>query len=156
MTMNEELDKINQWLLANELVLNVNKSKYILLHHRQKNIDDSQITNIVMNGTPILSVNKFNFLGFILDEHLTWKDHINKIANKISRTNGILCRIKKTVPIYTLKLICNSLTFSHLNYGQLLWGSANSCLPKLRKKSIRTISNAKYNAHTDPLFKNLP
>ena len=108
-----------------------------------------------MNGTSISRVSNFNFLGFILDENLSWKEHVNKIANKISITNGILCRIKRSVPIFTLRLIYNSLIFSHLNYGQLLWGCNITRLNKLQKKSIRIICNAKYNAHTDPLFKEL-
>ena len=63
--------------------------------------------------------------------------------------------LKKPVPIYTLRLIYNSLILSHLNYGQLIWGSNNSRLTKLQKKSVRIICNTKYNAHTDPLFNHL-
>ena len=47
----------------------------------------------------------------------------------------------------------------HISYGMLAWGKANqSTLQKtltLHKKAIRTICKAKYNSHTEPLFKKL-
>ena len=47
----------------------------------------------------------------------------------------------------------SSLITPYLNYGILTWGTQSSKLCKLQKKAVRIISNSKYNAHTDPLFK---
>ena len=44
---------------------------------------------------------------------------------------------------------------SHLRYCILAWGSDPNRIAKLQKKAIRTISNAKYNAHNEPLLKKL-
>ncbi len=38
-------------------------------------------------------VTEFNVLGLTLDEHLTWKCHINKLSSKISQCMGILNRL---------------------------------------------------------------
>ena len=43
----------------------------------------------------------------------------------------------------------------HLLYCILTWGFNSSRLIKMQKKVIRIICGAKYNAHTDPLFKSL-
>jgi len=47
---------------------------------------------------------------------------------------------------------------SHINYGLSIWGSM--CYKRdlnrvkiQQKKAVRTVGNAKFNAHTDPLFK---
>ena len=50
-------------------------------------------------------------------------------------------------------MLYNSLILPHLNYGILAWGAIPGRLVKLQKWAIRTISNSKYNAHTEPLFK---
>ena len=47
---------------------------------------------------------------------------VNKIANKISRSIGILNKLKRCLPQDTLYLLYNSLVLSHLNYGILAWG----------------------------------
>ena len=65
---------------------------------------------------------KINYLGIQLKEHLTWKNHVNKIANKISRSIGILNKLKRCLPQDTLDRLYNSLVLSHLNYGILAWG----------------------------------
>jgi hypothetical protein len=44
---------------------------------------------------------------------------------------------------------------SHLNYCILAWGYESTRVSKLQKKAMRVISISKYNAHTEPLFKNL-
>ena len=97
----------------------------------------------------------FNFLGVIIDEHLNWNDHINKVATTISRYIGILCRLKHFMPLYTLRTPYNSLILPHLTYGILIWGSNLSRLFKLQKRAVRTITNSSYNAHTEPIFKSL-
>lgn len=42
-----------------------------------------------------------------------------------------------------------------MNYGILVWESQHQTLFKLQKKAVRIISCAKYNAHTEPIFKRL-
>ena len=56
-----------------------------------------------------------------------------------------------------LKSLYYALFHSHLIYGIQIWGSAANKyvneIVLLQKKAIRIISNAKYNSHTEPLFK---
>ena len=95
------------------------------------------------------------FLDITLDESLTWKNHIDLIKNKISKTIGVFYRLAKIFPEEILVTLCNSFIASHLNYGILAWGIAATRLEKLQKKAIRLIRNSKYIAHTNPLFKRL-
>ncbi len=43
-------------------------------------------------------VQVFNFLGLTINEHLNRKDHRDKISNKISKTMGILNKLKHFIP----------------------------------------------------------
>ncbi len=46
---------------------------------------------------------------------------LNKISNRISKSMGILNKLKRFIPIKTKILIYNSLVLSHLNFGILAW-----------------------------------
>ena len=96
-----------------------------------------------------------NFLGLTINEHLKWNDHLNKITSKISRSTGMLNKLKHIFPCDTLKLLYNSLILPQINYCILMWGHAPKQINKLQKKSVRIISKSKYNAHTEPILKNL-
>ncbi len=74
--LNKELSMINDWLKVNKLSLNVKKSKYMIFHTQKKNV---QSLTLKIDNVVIERVAEFNFLGLTLDEHLTWKCHINKI-----------------------------------------------------------------------------
>ena len=90
-----------------------------------------------------------------MDEDLTWIPHTDHIANKISKSNGVLRRLKHTIPRHILKIIYFSLINSHLNYGILLWGFNLDRIENLQKKAIRIITHSYTLAHTSNLFKQL-
>ena len=87
----QELSQINDWFLANKLSLNVEKTKYMFFHKRieQENIV-LKLPLLQLNSNIIKKENSLKFLGVILDEHLTWKKHIQLIENKVSKNVGVL------------------------------------------------------------------
>ena len=93
------------------------------------------------------------FLFFRVGDNLEWKNHVQKIANKCSKTTGILNKLKHILPASISLMLYNSLLLPQLNYCILAWGHNCKRLIKLQKKALRIISISKYNAHTDPLFK---
>ena len=86
---------------------------------------------------------------------MTWNPHINKIASKLSCAIGIFRRMKRFLPLFILKTLYSSLFLSYVNYGILLWGSNMKRIVKLQKFAVRSITNSKYRAHTEPIFKRL-
>ncbi len=125
----------------------------MIFHTKKKNV---QSLILKIDDIIIERVAKFIFLGLTIDKHLmTWKCHINKISNTISQCMGILNRLKRFLPIETKILIYNSLVVSHLNCGLLIWGFKCEKITKLQKNIVRILSLSTYNAHTEPLFKQL-
>ncbi len=150
--LNTELAHVSDWLKCNMLSLNVQKSKYMIFHKPQKKVP---LLHLIMNDTVIEQVPNFDFLGLMLNENLNWKNHIDKIANKISRSIGILNRQKYFLPLQSRLHIYSSLILSHINFGILSWGYQCERIIKLQKKAVRIISLSKYNAHTEPILKDL-
>ena len=94
--INLELSKISDWLAVNKLSLNVDKTKFMIFHNHQKVIPTHDIPCLVINNTVVERVTEFNFLGLTINEFMNWSSHSSKIANKISRTLGIMNRLKDT------------------------------------------------------------
>ena len=63
--------------------------------------------------------------------------------------------MKRFLPQNILRTLYCSLILSRITYCILVWGFDMDNVIKVQKKSIRTITCSKYNAHTEPLFKNL-
>ena len=101
-TLNQEPHKVYKWLLANELKLNVAKTKNTIFRKRNKNTNPIYIN---INSNVIEHVHQFNFLGLHLNSRLTWNTHIEEISKKIFRTIGVLKNLQLIVPKYTIKHI---------------------------------------------------
>ena len=152
--LNRELSLVYEWLLLNKLSLNVKKTKFMLFHPYQKDVSNL-VPVLKINQNEIEKVDKFDFLGVTLDEHVNWKAHTDKLATRLSKYSGILNKLKNYLPPYILRTLYCSLVQSHLNYAILTWGYSCNRLEKLQKRLIRIITWSKYNAHTKPLLKQL-
>ena len=74
------------------------------------------VPRLKLADTEIEVVNQFNFLGITLDNHLNWNAHIiNKLFGNISRTTGVLNKIKLFLPSRILKTIYSSIINCQLN-----------------------------------------
>ena len=152
--INPEIRKVSRWLSINKLSINSGKTKYILFHAKNKDLTRC-IPTIIVQGNIVKRVQNFNFLGIVFNENMSWKTHLDKLSNKLSRTAGVLNRIKRTVPLHIMRTLYHSMAQSYLNLGILAWGFENLRINKIQKKLIRIVACAKYNAHTEPLFKAL-
>ena len=131
--INNELNKIFEWLCVNKLSLNVKKTQFMIFHSTKRSIQKKP--DLFINNIPIEHTDEFNFLGITINSVLDWKPHINKISIKISRAIGIMNKLKKILPSYILKTIYDSLIQCHINYGILAWGYYTNNIFKLQKKS---------------------
>ena len=85
--LNQEITKVYSWLLSNKLMLNAAKSKFMIFFTVLKVVPRLSLT---IAGNPTEQVNDFNFLGITLNQNITWKPHMTKMAIKIARVIGVL------------------------------------------------------------------
>ena len=125
----------------------------MLFHPRQKDV--SHITlEPTLNGEKIEQVDSFNHLGVVIDTHISWKYHTEILSNKISKYCGVLSRLNNYL-LFILRTLYFSMMHSHLSYSLLTWGFDSNLIVKLQKRCDRIITRSKYNAHTQPLMKQL-
>ena len=70
----------------------------------------------------------------MLDENISWKEHIKTVENRLSKNIGLLSKSKQLVHIEYLKSIYFSYIYSYLNYANIAWASTNAT--KLKKHII--------------------
>ena len=145
--MENELTKISKWLKANKLIANSKKTKYIIFRTRNKPYYPT-VHNLSFNHNVIEETNVTKFLGVYLDCNLNFVHHIDYIAKKISKTVGVITKLKHFLPISTLLTIYKSLLLPHINYAITSWGSANIThldrLLKFQKKALRAACKTHY------------
>ena len=99
--VNHDLSLLSNWLRSNKISLNVNKTEIILFRSMQKGIIHKKL-NFRLSGQKITPTNSVRYLGVVLDEHLTWDNHIKTLLPKLSRAVGALAKIRHYVPPQTL------------------------------------------------------
>ena len=64
-------------------------------------------------------------------------------------------RLKQYLFYSVMKLMYDSLILSYLQFGITNWGFEWERISKLQKRTLRIMTNSRYNAHMEPLFKKL-
>ena len=79
--MSTELLNINQWFCANRFSFNIAKTNSMLFRSRHK-FKDYHTLNLTQNDKMVQQVDELKYLGMILDTHLSFKQHIDKIISQ--------------------------------------------------------------------------
>ena len=97
-------------------------------------------------------------LGDLKDENLSWRKHIVTVASKISKTTGMLSKLRHFIPSSVLVNIYNALITAYLTYGLVSWGNAcKTYLDKIRvlqKRALLLIYSANRQDRAIPLLLN--
>ena len=159
-TVNQELCKLFDWLTANKLTLNIKQTNVVIFRPAQRKL--TYHPKIMMfdndgNKNVALECKEFvRYLGIIIDNNLSWKHHVDHVAIKMSRTVGLICKLRYFLPRHTLLTIYRSLVAPYLTYGLTAWGQAYKLhlekLLKLQKRALHFIYFSERNQCAIPLF----
>jgi len=98
-----------------------------------------------MDRSVLKQVDSLKFLGVTIDQHLTWKSHIQYICKKIRTSTGLIYHVSSFLPQKILIHLYYALINSNLSYCIESWGNALptniQMLKKIQNKVIRTIFN---------------
>ena len=147
-TVTNELCKIHEWLCANRLSFDTDKTNFVLFHISQKRIADS--FSLRLNDKEISRKQYIKYLGVLIDSHLNWKERIHNLSKKLSKSVGFLCKLRHHVSSQTLTQLYYALVYPFLGYSCIL---PVSCPAKENRPY--PLSFAKFDAHTNPLFARL-
>jgi len=105
------------------------------------------------------NINSTKFLGLIIDNSLSWKDHITAITYKLNKACYAIRLLKPFLTTNTLRMIYFSYAHSVLSYGIIFWGNSHAhhtnSIFKIQKRIIRIITNSSSRDTCRHLFKHL-
>ena len=119
-----------------KLSLNVAKTEFMVIGSRQKLLAESHNEiNIKLEDQVISKVDHAKSLGLIIDNRLSWSNHVNELCKKVTSAIGALRRIR---PLFicqsTAVLVYTSLIQPHFDYCSLVWdGLSDQLSDKLQK-----------------------
>jgi hypothetical protein len=171
-SVNIEFQKIVEYFRSNKMLLHAKKTKFMIFNHtgaenvkiyiNNNNNAMSQNIELVSELEQISSKSEtptIKFLGINFDENLNFKFHLKTIVSKISQALFAIKQAKNHLTAPAMLTLYYALIHCHLIYGINIWGCAAQSVLKTeaikQKQAIRIISNAKYNSHTEPIFKML-
>ena len=74
----------------------------------------------------------------IINQHLTWHDHIEQLQSKIAKRLGVLKRIKHLLPDNARRIYVSTMVISILEYASIVLGDKND---KVLMDSIQVLQN---------------
>ena len=113
--VNKELKNLHLWLSVNRLALNIEKTNFVIFHPFNKPLKYN--VTIKIHKKAITEKQSIKYLGILIDSTLSWKDHITNLSKKLSRSIGILYKLRPFVNLKIMKNVYHALFYSHLVYS---------------------------------------
>ena len=114
------------------------------------------LPKLFINNQVIKRQSSIKFLGILLDENLSLKEHLKLTENKIAKNIGLIYKAKPYLNKDSLLALYFSYIHSYINYANLVWGSTNrTYLRKInsqQKHALRLIHNKNRFYHSKELF----
>lgn len=146
-TLNEDLATVRDWCETNQMVINVEKTKYMLIApKRQKlvpNIDAPVLRDIAIKKT-----DKTRLLGFTITADLAWRSMIQQLHRKARTNVSLLRHLRHLIDNTTARTFYSQHILPYLTQGLTLWGNLESkksynTLYLVQKSALRCINNVK-------------
>ena len=139
--VNLDMKNLTDWLNANKISLNVQKTELVIFKHQRKKIDNE--VKIKLSRTRLYPTDSVIYLGIRIDENLNWKHHVSDNAIKLNIANALLFKVRRFPNVNTLKTIYYTIFDSYISYANVVWAQNANVVNRvsiLQKKTLRIIS----------------
>ena len=136
--------KVCKWFKINKLSLNTLKTEFMLIGTSQhlNQLDQNPESTpyaIVIDQKEVRRVKCVKYLGMIVDDKLTWSQHVDYISSKITRNGAILKHISHCTLKESLLLLYHTLIELYFKYCSIVWGQCSETL----RDELQTLQNLK-------------
>nr|CAI5825683.1 unnamed protein product [Callosobruchus analis] len=109
---NEVFKSSKEWFTRNSLVINADKTNGVLFKTNRANIHEPEYLNI--GDTHVKLTKTVKFLGLIVDNTLSWSDHVESIQKRLSSSIKSLRVLKRYTDNDTIKSVYHATVESHI------------------------------------------
>ena len=161
--LNSDLLKLQDWLHANKLSLNVVKTQSLIIvsgpNIRTIDSQSDAQPSFSIGDQEIEMIANEKYLDVQVDSQLNWDKHVDTIKTKAYRALGLIKYSKKYLPPDVLNKMCRGIVEPQLSYCCSVWGccseSKKNFLQKIQNRVARIVTNSPYDASAAPLIQNL-
>lgn len=151
--INQDVNSIYEYSLANELSLSLPKSKVLILgsNARIRELDLRNLPAILVGGVPLPYVSEHRNLGLVIPSSLSWKRHVACISRDV---HGLLHKLKyhrNSLPTDVRAKLISTLIFPRLDYCSIVFCNLPSTLDcklqRLVNSCIRFVFDLRRDSH---------
>ena len=135
--LNTDFNRLCEWFIENKLSIHYGEDKTKCILFRQKNCPPKTM-DIRRGENNIKQYKTVEYLGVLLDEHLSGESMAIKVIDKINQKIKFLYRQSRYLSPSLRRLLCNSLIQPHFDFGCCSWFPN---LPASLKKRLQTSQN---------------
>ena len=140
--LTSDLGLVSLWLRDNSLFLHKDKTESVLFGTGARLANVSSF-DVSINGHLIKRKMHFTYLGVVLDETLSFNEHVKHVLSKAGKRLGMLGRIRDNLSMNTANTIYKSFILPVLDYCDTVWtccGKVNSdLLERLHRRAARIV-----------------
>uniref|UniRef100_A0AAG5DGZ9 Reverse transcriptase domain-containing protein n=1 Tax=Anopheles atroparvus TaxID=41427 RepID=A0AAG5DGZ9_ANOAO len=117
------VDAVNNWMVAHQLQIAPAKTEIVMVSNKKK---DYKNIPVFVNGTRLTSSADIRYLGVRIHDRLSWRPHVEFIANKATKVAYALVRLMKnhSGPKCAKRRLLASVVDSVLRYAAPVWHDA--------------------------------
>lgn len=150
-----DLNNIYLWSSKWKLTFKPSKTREVIFC-KNEHRDHPKLS---LNNDEIIRVHCHTHLGVVLDESLSWKEHICYVREKSDRMLNPLSALKYKVSSKHLELMYKSFVLSVLEYGSIFYDSAADCylegLDRVHYRAALIVAGTIQGTSATKLFKTL-
>ena len=91
--LNTDLKHLDNWLNANRISLNIEKTEMVIFKYKQKKFEDN--LKIKFCGKRLYPTESVKYRGVKIDKNLSWQYHVSDLSINANRTNNHLFKMRK-------------------------------------------------------------
>ena len=115
--LQKDLDSLTMWSHKWQMFFNPRKCEFLRITNKKNFISFTYH----INDCSIQEVTHAKYLGVVLDQHLSWNDHIKKTANKATKVIGFLQRNLYQCPPLVKSNIYKAMVRPIMEYSSTIW-----------------------------------
>uniref|UniRef100_A0A8C6Q8Q4 Reverse transcriptase domain-containing protein n=1 Tax=Nothobranchius furzeri TaxID=105023 RepID=A0A8C6Q8Q4_NOTFU len=147
------LSDLSKWMKSHHLQLNLSKTELLVIPAKPSIQHNISIQNDFLSLAPSKAVRN---LGVVIDEHLTFEDHVASVACSCHFALYNIRKIRPYLTQHATQLLVQSTVISHLDYCNALLTGLPGCtvrpLQMVQKAAACLVFNQPKRAHVNSLF----
>ena len=104
--LNSDLATVSNWFSSNLLTLNISKCNFVIFGNSRR-IKLVNNVSLKVNSTAVERSDLFKYLGVVINQTMSWSEHIDTISTKINQRIGMIKRIRHLLPLHAKLQLLN-------------------------------------------------